>query len=96
MSLTKQPKQHFELTQKKQMALPRLYRGYGASGQKPLDFFHPMEIGCFAFFFFFVFQGLQVKNNYHLYHRMLLGTVKAFYVPLSMGLSRPGDPSQTQ
>lgn len=45
---------------------------------------------------FFVFQGLQVKNNYHLYHRMLLGTVKAFYVPLSMGLSRPGDPSQTQ
>ena len=37
---------------KKQMAPPALYRGYGASGQKPLDFFHPMEIGCLAFFLF--------------------------------------------
>ena len=43
----------FWIDAKKQMAPPALYRGHGASGQKPLDFFHPMEIGCFAFFFCF-------------------------------------------
>ena len=85
----------FWIDAKKQMAPPALYRGHGASGQKPLDFFSS-DGDWLLCFFLFVFQGLQVKNNYHLYHRKLLSTVKAFYVPLSMGLSRPGDPSQTQ